>query len=75
MLIKLVHRNGVWFLLIKEELLASWSVNPAGLFDVTTDGQHLILAPVASDREGEHDERLMDQTERDYDSMFRRLAQ
>jgi len=75
MLIKLLHHNGSSLLHIDEKVLREWKVDRDAVFEVKTEGQRLIIEPVSVDREDEQLERLMDKIERDYDAMFKRLAE
>lgn len=75
MLIKLLHHNGSSLLPIDETLLRQWKVDRDAVFEVKTEGQRLIIEPVSADLEDEQLEKLMDKIERDYDAMFKRLAE
>jgi hypothetical protein len=75
MLIKLLHHNGSSLLPIDETLLREWKVDRDAVFEVKTEGQRLIIEPVSAERADEQLEKVMDKIERDYDLMFKRLAE
>jgi hypothetical protein len=75
MLIKLLHHNGSSLLHIDEKVLREWNVDRDAVFEVKAEGRRLIIEPVSADREDEQLEALMERIERDYDPMFKRLAE
>ena len=75
MLIKLLHHNGTSLLPLDEKLLREWQVDRDSVFEIRTEGRRLVIEPVAAGREDEQLEQLMEKIERDYDAMFKRLAE
>ena len=73
MRVKLHRHDGHFYLPLDASSVAAMGANADTLFDVSVEGDRLIVSPVDA-AQAQEEERLMNKIERNYDSMFRRLA-